>query len=578
MSEKCIKFIGSLKAEVKLYEDRYKIWKDKLDKLIEERDDAWEKYDKADLALSNTEPTVRTAIRRYHDYWNRDTTCSNWSADECKDRCSTFNKDAKTPLGRKVEKYDYHRPSSYNSGCVAGRWNCVCITPQIDASGVIKLGIAWEDKKRAIESHQKPENVPKPPDIDVQCCKNEILCNDGKCYGNIQICQNYINSQVSMEDEKKIIDNIKLNDKLIDESINNFNTNISNLNSYYTNFKEVESTIKENKNLNISLTFSDIKSIFEFAKTSFDIIFTNLETIYNYYSDIIANSGRIKTAANKSEISPIIDSVKKKVQSATDDYTNNIDKYAEIKTLWEKLELHKNNLDTMISKKNLIDDKLNIYNDNIGNINNINKQINSLIIVDDKDLYNLTQLVTNMNNIYNNQIIINKNSINDLYKEVRILFNTIPPSSIFYNIANRTMGASNSINTSINGKTEEIKGIINNLGNIEEKKKRDYDALKKLNEDTKLLASLEEQENKIKSDLLLLQLLENEEKNKNTSAPVNIIETPINITEIPFITQSPFFTEMPVSITPQPVKMDFIIYIIVGVVVVIIIFVIYMNK
>ena len=124
------------------------------------------------------------------------------------------------------------------------------------------------------------------------------------------------------------------------------------------------------------------------------------------------------TISNIDNINTIINNVRSLVSKAATDYKTIITKYDEIKTFWEKMELHKNNLDTMNFKKKLIDDTIKNFNINIENINNINMEINSLIVNDDLKVENLLKLVDNINSSLKNQIINNKQTINNLFNEI----------------------------------------------------------------------------------------------------------------------------------------------------------------
>jgi hypothetical protein len=586
MSEKCIRFINELKGEMNLYETKHAAWRTELANLTARKDEAEIEFKNADIALSNTAPNSHETSTRYDWFYGNKSNCSDWSDGACKDTCFVDRNYRITPGGRR-SIVGYHRPSTHSSGCIAGKWHCNCQIVNWDDSYVNSLKIKYEDLIKKINVHNSIE--PAAPIIDVSCCQNDISCTGGKCYGNIQICQTFINAKVSKEDEQKMLEQIKMTNNLFNQLLVNYNKNIKKLETYYINFQNLESRIKNEKNLNINAIFLEIKNLFEYVQTSFNIIFSNLESIYNYYLSIIESNGRITTTSFKSETNTIINNVRTLVNKSTIDYKAIIIKYDEIKTFWEKMELHKNNLDTMIFKKKLIDDNLKNFNIGIENVNNNNIEINSLVVNDNISLENLLKLVDNTNNIFKNQIINTKQAINNLFAEIKILVNTIPPQSIFYNIANDIFVASENTNILVNTKFAEIEEIINKNNIIGTTKKKNYETQKQINEDNKILYALEEQENNKKSDLLLLQLIEDEEKNKllnsiNQNIPINSVNqtTPINnvnqTTPID-ITQMPIFTPMSLSKLEESQKMDYTVYIIIGVVVVVIIIIfLFMNK
>ena len=501
MSEKCIRFINELKGEMNLYETKHAACRTELANLTARKDEAEIEFNNADIALSNTAPNSHETSTRYDWFYGNNSKCSDWSDGACKDKCFVDRNYRITPGGRR-SIVGYHRPRTSSSGCIAGKWHCNCQIVNWDDSYVNSLKIKYEDLIKKINVHNSIETT--APLIDVSCCQNDISCTGGKCYGNIQICQTFINAKVSKEDEQKMLEQIKMTNNLFNQLLVNYNKNIKELESYYINFQDIQSRIKNV--ININVIFLEIKNLFEYAQTSFNIIFSNLESIFNYYSTIVENNGRITSTSLKLETTTIINNVKSLINKATNDYKVIITKYDEIKTFWENIELQKNNLDTMNLKKNLIDNNIKNFNIDIENINNMNIEIKSLIINDDHNLDYLLKLINNINNSLKNQII-NKQTINNLFNEFKTLFNTIPPQSIFYNIANEIFVASENTNILVNSKFKDIQETINNINNIGITKKNNYETQKKINEDNKILFALEEQENKKKSDILLLKLI-----------------------------------------------------------------------
>ena len=581
MSEKCITFINQLKGEVEKYEAKHLIWRETLKKLIEEKDNAWSEYEKADNIIANLPPNntyvAQTKRKRGgigDSEWVR---CADWSNKECSSRCSHTGNTYQTPL-KKPTQWNSDTTSHADSDCTwAWQHHCLCKYHEIDLSQSNKLKEKYDDLVKAIHSW-KTGHEPDVPIINVNCCKNDIFCANGKCYGNIQVCHSYVHSQGSLEDDILVLKQIQLVKKLFDEILLKFNINFKKLEDYYINFKDIQSIIKNDKKLNINVIYLEIKNLFEYTQITFNIIFTILESLYYYYLSIVEYIGKLNTITYKTEANIIVTNVNSLIKKATTDYQVIIKKYDVIKTYWEKMELHKKNLDTMNFKNILINDYLKNFNIGIENINNI--EINSLVVNDDMSLNNLLKLIDNTNNIFKNNIINIKQIINNLFDDIKILFNTIPPQSsydniffhniyfniippqsIFYNIAQNIFIVSDNTNILVNSKFKDIQEIINNIINIGITKKNNYEIQKKIIEDNNILYALEEEEEeeeqKKKSDLLLLQLIKDEEKNKLLNSYNQT--TPINITDI---------TPLQISISEETLKIDYTVYIIMGVVVI----------
>jgi hypothetical protein len=68
MSEKCLRFINALEAEVKRYEEDHEKWRETLAELIRQRDAAKLEFDKADIELSQIQPNSHNSRKRWEGY------------------------------------------------------------------------------------------------------------------------------------------------------------------------------------------------------------------------------------------------------------------------------------------------------------------------------------------------------------------------------------------------------------------------------------------------------------------------------------------------------------------------------
>ena len=176
-------------------------------------------------------------------------------------------------------------------------------------------------------------------------------------------------------------------------------------------------------------------------------------------------------------------------------------------------------------------------------------------------MVSLLSLVENINKSFNNQIINNRQTINNLFNQIKVLFNTIRPQSIFYSIAKDILEESNNTITLVNNQFISIKKVLNNINNISTTKKTDYEIEKKLIEDNKIYV-IEEEEKQLNSDLLL-ELIENKEENTMTTPMTTPMTKPMTI---------PYTTPLSIITTAETANIDYTIYIIVAIVVILIIF------
>jgi hypothetical protein len=213
--------------------------------------------------------------------------------------------------------------------------------------------------------------------------------------------------------------------------------------------------------------------------------------------------------------------------------------------------------------KTLINNNIENFNIAIDYINDIYIQINSLTFYADKDYENFFSLVENINKSFENQIINNKQTINNLFFEIKVLFNTIQPESIFYSIANDIFLATENTNTLVNNKFINIQKVVNNINNIKSTKKTNYEIDKKIKDNNKILYPLEEEKNTMTTPIT------------TPTTPMTIpTTTPMTISTL---STSPLTipTTTPMTIpmtTSETVNIDYTIYIIVAIVVILLIF------
>ena len=577
---------AALKAVEKsrnIYLDKYTTWLAELQRLTAAKDAAEIAYNTADQALADT-PTNQTINNTSRGAMTSGDECADWSASECDTRCNW--RTLTTPGGKK-SKWSYDRPECKYTW---GYTKCVCnYVDAWDKSDATEKKTLFDQLKRDLENHisQEPRYKDNSPPT-VQCCSNDLDCRWGTCYGNIQNCRSLINNISQNEDASKVIESIRVTDILFNKLNNKFNDYKITFDNYYNSFTKINF-----KQKNVDFIYNQIKTVYDNITVIFNQIEKNVVNILIYNGDLIDNNSKIPaTSSYKVDSTTILNHSTSKTEKITSEYKIIVLLYVEIVNMFDEIERDKQNYNLIINKKGFIDENINNFNKNIESINDIYSEINSKILNSNEDLQKILELNNEAINI-NNKIIIYKNSINEKVKEIKTLNDTISPKSIYFNITKDVYIANENTNILVNTKFIELKEIINNINNITITKKTNYEIQKKINDDNKILYALEEEENKKNSDILLLQLIDNEEKNKllksyNQTTPINItditditqlpISTPLPIsTQLPTFTQLPISTQLPIYISEETAKIDYTLYIIIGVVVIIIIF-LFKNK
>jgi hypothetical protein len=540
----------------KSYLKKYNQWVTDVRNLTLQKDIALSEYQKADAALADT-PTNATEIQSSRGTFavGPNNECDHWSSSDCHNRCNW--RTLTTPLGKK-SKWDYRRPQPRH--CLT-MWRCECdFVNSWNTSDVTEKKTKYENLENQLRNRigQEPKYKDENPPT-VQCCSNDIDCGGGVCHGSIQSCKIIIDNLNKKEDEDKVMVGIRDMQTLFNGLITKFNNYKSTFENYNRSFNNINFNQK-----NINLIYNQIKSAYDNTTAIFNQIEKNVENILIFNNSLLTNNSKIGALSSyKEESNTILNNSNSKRQQILDEYKDIVELYVKIYKVNEDLERDTQNYNSMIVKKSIIDETVNNFNNNIDSINNIYTEIKSLILFSEDDLQRLLELNNKVIDT-NNQITNLKNLLSTKFEEIKVLFNTISPRSIYYNTAYEIFVASENTFKLINTKFNEIQEIINDINNNSKTKKKDYESQKKINEDTKQLYALEQEENKRNSDILLLKIIEEEEKNKLSK----IKSIPINITDN--VSSS--------IIIDKTQKIDYTIYIIIGVIVILFLIFLFMKN
>ena len=548
----CDAALAAVEKSRNSYQTKYDEWFNDVKELTKKRDEAKEAYTRADIALANT--PINAQVANIARGYGGGSECSSWSADECDTRCNW--RYLTTPGGRKSQWY-YTRPRSDKCS-----QKCIChFVDTWDASDATEKKVKYEQAENNLKNriNEEPKYKDENPPT-VQCCSNDLDCNKGICRGIIQQCRFVINERKKKENESTVIDNIRYIKKLLDEFIINFNKNVESFNNNYNNFNNINFNQK-----NVNIIYNQINSIYDNLTLIFNSIEKDTEYIMIYFNSLFINNQRISANSNfKEESNRILGDASTKTQEATYTYQKIIvELYFAVYDYFNNIVRKKNNYNTMLLKKSLLDTNVNNFNNNIETINNIYSEINAINLTSDIDLEKILELKDKAVNVFNNQVKNYKTSINEKFNEINILRDTISPDPkyLYFNLANNIYIACENMNTLVNKKFIELEEIINKTNNTTNQKKDNYETFKRHNEEKKILYAKEEEDKSFNDDLITMQLLEKENNNENSNNQ---------------ITQFPINTYTYTS--EETVKIDYTIYIIGAIVVVIFITFLFIKK
>jgi hypothetical protein len=383
----CETALKVVEKAIESYDKKYKQWITDVKSLTYERDEAKDAYLLADQALADT-PTNQTIDNISRGFWYNGDECDTWSWDECDTRCK--DKVLYTPGGKK-SKVTFSRPDCKGTG----RWRCRChYVESWDASDATQKKNIYELKENLLknkisqEPKYKDENPPS-----VQCCSNTIDCIRGVCTGNIQICRNHVTNLAKKENEDIVIQSIKDLQTIFNGLNTNFNQNKNIFKNYYAAFNKINFESK-----NINLIYNQIKSLYDNITAIFNEIEKNAENMIIYNDSLNINNSRIISNSNlKSDVNTITATADRITQNIINEFQQEIlESYVIIKDIFDNIERDNQNYISIISKKNLMDENIKKFNIDIENINNFYKSVNSLNIIEDKDLETFIKLINDI--------------------------------------------------------------------------------------------------------------------------------------------------------------------------------------
>ena len=526
------------------YQTKYDNWFNDVKELTKKRDEAKEAFTKADIALANT-PTnsTETAISRGELTVGR--TCADFTDDDCYNRCHW--RTLTTPGGRKsIWYYDLNKNDCNDD---ISKWmgykKCIChFVGSWNTNDVTEKKVIYEQAENNLKNriNEEPKYKDENPPT-VQCCSNDLDCNQGICKGIIQDCKLLINIAFNKENENKILDSIKELKIIFNDYIKNFNQNVELFKNNYNTFNNINFN-----QTNINIIYNQIKSVYDYITIIYNQIEKNIVNILIYFNSLFTNNQRISDNSNlKEESILILNEALPKSKIATNTFRNTIvEQYFKVKVFFDDIEREKNNYNSMLLKKSLMDTNINNFNNNIESINNIYSDINTISLTSDADLEQILELKNKAINIFNNQVKNYKNSINEKFNEIKILSETISPNYIYFNTANNIYSACENMNIFVNIKFIELEEIIIKIQNIINEKKTNYEKKKniekKIYEDKNILYTLEEDENLVKNNKIIKPII----------LSTNNVDTPVKL-----------------------VSQDNTIYIIIGIFIIVFIFYIY---
>lgn len=403
--------------------------------------------------------------------------------------------------------------------CLFGQTQCQCLYQKDrEDDGITKNIKRLLEVQADIKNHEKNE-YPKPAEINVLCCENEMGCSGGKCYGNIQTCDAIVANLEKKQDEPSILKNIKNVDFQINKLIENINTNIEYFDIFYNDF------LNFNYSKNYKIVYQQFKILYDNSTNYYNQIYKDTESILKYISYVKISDSRIRqdSPQKKESITILNNLTETKSDIVISNFRSLLEKYVEIKDVYRIFDDEKKNYETMIKNKEDIDENLISINKNFNKIMEEFTKIENFDIRLDDDKKNIVgqyELINSINNNIKRYLDESKKPINNsellLYTFRDNSCASSPlPCSLYYDVASKTFNESYDIINEMERKYEETTEIVNNSKNIYLLKIDTYERNKKLKNDEMLLKVFEEQEKEqekiqLEIDLALQKFIEQE--------------------------------------------------------------------
>lgn len=504
------------------YETSWKNWNDEIEKEKKKRTDTTTDINTKDELLHSYIIDEFTKNRR----WKRIGNCT--MDNQCKLACEVAYSDlyTTTPMGKGFAWFAGKLAKSYgrykvgdDSDCwrteLDKRRNyCWCQIPSDDVLNTItskKREIT--DLLNTIKNIIQPKineisiRMPKPKDIELQCCLNQINCDKGKCEGNIQICRTTLTDSITGNEYTQTESNNYNNIITISNSIDDILKEINSLSTdIYNESYKVYSIINQ-KNSNIKEMLDNLNSINEQIKIYFKKVGDIIKNIIQKKNDAVRYNDEIRTNSSfKLSSINILDLINKKINNINNTVLliNNNNNY--VKTTVDSIEKQNNDINSLNLNKTNIVNYIILINDDIKIIDSLFESARELTVLSDIDLKTLYNFSNNAINLINN-INISKNILNEYYTTFTNLFNNFPKNSDYYNIVLSINKDVRQRILNINNNITEVNNTIKNINDIYLLKKEMYE-----------IELIKQEELLIRQEQLLLdeyklKLLEEENKN-----------------------------------------------------------------
>jgi len=440
-----------------------------------------------------------------------------WNNENCLKTCHKEYIGVRTPWKNKKTKVDYN--VSGTQGCLFGQKRCECLYQRnFEDLGITRNIKRLLNVQADIKNHEQNE-FPKPSEIKVLCCSNEMGCNGGKCYGNVQTCDAIIANLEQKQDEPSILKNIKNIDFEINKLIENININTEYFETYYNNF------LNFNYSKNYNIVYQQLKNLYDNSTNYYNQIYQDTESILRYISNLKIYDSRIRASSpQKKESVRILNNL---TDSKSDIVITNfralLEKYVEIKDVYRIFNDEKNNYETMIKDNEDIKENMNSIKKNYDKIIEEFAKIENFAIVFDEDkkkIFNQYEFISSINDDLKKNLNDNKKPLNNS----ELLFYTFRdnscattplPCSLYYEAASKIFNDSNELTNEMGKIYIETTELVNKAKNIYLSRIDTYERNKKLKNDEMLLSVIEEQEKEqeriqLEIDLALEKFIEQE--------------------------------------------------------------------
>jgi hypothetical protein len=527
-------------------------WKEKRERLYKTEQELINELDDLDEAMIKLPLTGTYEV-------SKKGCATGWNETNCWQTCFNEYTGVNTPWkNNKVRFFPNVTPTNNCLGKINER-QCHCLYQKNrDDLGMTKKIKKLLETQADIKNHEDNE-FPKPAEINVLCCENELGCSGGRCYGNVQTCNTIVSNLDKKQDEPSILKNIENIDFQINNLIDNININTEYFDKFYNNF------INFNYSKNYKSVYQQFINLYDNLTNYYNQIYKDTDSILRFISYVKIYDSRILITSPLSYQKKKSAEILKKLDDTTfntitDSFRTLLEKYVEIKDVYIIFKDENENYTTMVKNKKEIDENMIIINKKVDEIIEEFTKIENFDIIYDFDKQNIIgqyRLIMNINNnikeyLDKSKFFINKSELT-LYTFRDISCASSPlPCSLYYDAAVKIFNDSYDIIQKMEEKYKETTEIVNKSKNIYLLKIDTYERNKQLNYDETLLAAFEEQEREreriqLEIELALQKLIEQEkleleikmeqesllkkfiEEENNNNIDSNILDTNSNV-------------------------------------------------